>query len=84
MNSNRTTALSAAAIQLCQARVEEEEDWIPPSPSPSPACTETEGGKEEEESKSHYWFKSYSIFSEWDKVVKLGGGGSVINRAYPV
>ena len=40
--------------------------------------------------KSHYWFKSYGNFAEkseyflLDKVVKLVGGGSVINRAYPV
>ena len=41
-------------------------------------------------SKLHYWLKSYSIFSEksdfflLEKVMKLVGGGSVINRAYPV
>ena len=38
----------------------------------------------------HNWFKSYGNFSEksefflLDKVVRLGGGGSVTNRAYPV
>ena len=38
----------------------------------------------------HYWFKSYGDFAEWvdffllDKVVKLVGGGFVINGAYPV
>ena len=37
-----------------------------------------------------YWFKSYGNFAEksdfapLDKVVKLVGGGSVINGAYPV
>ena len=39
---------------------------------------------------SHYWFKSYGNFAETseyfllDKVVKLVGGGSVINGSYPV
>ena len=39
-------------------------------------------------SKLHHWFKSSSNFAEkrefflLDKVVKLVGGGSVINRAY--
>ena len=41
-------------------------------------------------SKSHYWFKRLGNFAEknefflLDKVVKLVGGGSVINGAYPV
>ena len=40
--------------------------------------------------KLHYWFNSYDNFAEksevflLDKVVKLVGGGSVINGAYPV
>ena len=40
--------------------------------------------------KSHYRYKSYGNFAEksefflLDKVVKLVGGGSVINVAYPV
>ena len=46
--------------------------------------------KSQRTSKSHYWFKSYGNFAEksefflLDKVVKLVGGGSVINGAYPV
>ena len=36
--------------------------------------------KSQRTSNSYYWFKSYGDFAEWeDKVVKLVGGGSVIN-----
>ena len=39
-------------------------------------------------SKSHYWFMIYGDFAELVDfsytVVKLVGGGSVMNRAYPV
>ena len=46
--------------------------------------------KSQRTSKLHYWFKSYGDFGEiggfflLDKVVKLVGGGSVINGASPV
>ena len=49
-----------------------------------------EESKSRRTAKSHYRINSYSNFAEksefflLDKVVKLVGGGSVINGAYPI
>ena len=43
--------------------------------------------KSERAPKSHYWFMSYGDFAEWVDFAywwSFSGGGSVINRAYPV